>query len=568
MLRKRWNIQTADEALVECLRDDLGLSDALVRVLAVRGYSAPESIEKFLHPRLGELEDPFSLPDMRLAVDRIWKAIKSGQRIVVFGDYDVDGVTSSALMIRILRALKADVEGFVPDRLDEGYGLSPDSVDRCLEDLAPALVVTVDCGTNSVPCVADIQARGVDVIVTDHHEPEDTVAGAVALINPKLGCCTCHLSGVGVAFKLAHALVKSGREMQEPAAMQVDLRHYLDLVALGTVADIVPLEGENRILVRNGLLQLAATRWSGLSALLEVASIRGEFNSGHLGFQLGPRINAAGRVGEPMQALRLLTTDDPLEARNIAKLLDRNNRERRDIERKMANEAFEEIDRYYDPTRHFGLVVAREGWHPGVVGIVASRVSRHYNRPAIIMGIDEDGSARGSCRGIEAFDLLAGLQECSVHLSKFGGHRMAAGLEVKAGKVEAFHEAFNATAAAALAEEDLSPVQRIDAVLTGSELDWGFYDALRHLRPFGQNNPEPVWALIGVQAELPQVVGKNHLKMKIRTGEQVFDAIAFNYARESLPAGLIDVAFTLKKNSWHGNETLQLQVADIRPSGA
>jgi single-stranded-DNA-specific exonuclease len=333
------------------------------------------------------------------------------------------------------------------------------------------------------------------------------------------------------------------------------------------VADIVPLAGENRIIVRHGLEQLGSTKWAGMGSLKEVAGLCGEIETYHLGFQLGPRINAAGRIGEPMQALRLLTTNDPLEARNIAKLLDRTNGERRDIEGRMAEEAFDEIDGYFNPSQHFGLVVAREGWHPGVVGIVASRVARHYHRPAIIMGIDEDGSARGSSRSIDEFDLLEGLKTCDAHLAKFGGHKMAAGLEVLPGQLEAFRDDFNAAAAVMLGSEDLSPVQHIDAMVAADNIDWAFFEKLKGLRPFGQENPEPIWAMSGMRVQgAPRVVGQKHLKLILTANGRSFEAIVFNYPLMSLPEGDIDVAFTLKENSWNGHTSLQLQVQDIRPA--
>ena len=565
MSMKNWNIRSADTAAVQSLADGMNLPQPIGHVLVSRGLRSAEEARDFLNPRLADLSDPFRLPDMDKAVDRIWRAIDGGEVITVFGDYDVDGVTSAALLLRILGALGAQVAGFIPDRLDEGYGLSLDAIQRCLTDQTPSLLVSVDCGTNSVTSIEYAQKNSVDVIVTDHHEPEDRLAPAFALINPKLGEGGENLSGVGVAFKLSHALIKAGREQAKASALGIDLRDYLDIVALGTVADIVPLVGENRIIVRHGLEQLGTTKWIGMESLKEVAGIAGELETYHLGFQLGPRINAAGRIGEPMQALRLLTTDDPLEARNIAKLLDRTNGERRDIEARMAEEAFAEIDGYFNPAQHFGLVVAREGWHPGVVGIVASRVSRHYNRPAIIMGIDEGGSARGSCRGIEDFDLLEALQTCESHLATYGGHKMAAGLEVKPGHLEAFREDFNAAAAVMLGSADLSPVQHVDAMVTADDINWAFFEKLKGLRPFGQDYPEPIWAMSGMAVQgAPRVVGQKHLKLVLAANERSFEAIAFNYPLASLPAGEIDVAFTLKQNSWKGNTSLQLQVQDIR----
>lgn len=569
MTRKKWKTHEVDESQVEGMAARLGLPRPIARIMVQRGLFGAGIAEAFMNPRLANMADPYLLPDMQKAAARLWTAIDGGEAITVFGDYDVDGVTSAALMTRVLSALGANVDTFIPDRLDEGYGLSQDALGRCLSEHGSKVVVSVDCGVNSVESVAFAQAQGVDVIVTDHHEPDAQTAPAFALINPKLGGdpALATLSGVGVAFKLAHALVKVGREQKKAGAGNVDLRDYLDIVALGTVADIVPLVGENRIIVRHGLAQMGRTKWVGLRALKDVAGIRGEADTYQLGFQLAPRINAAGRIGQPLQALQLLVTEDAAEARRIAKLLDDTNTERRRIEREMADEAFDEIDGYFDPEKNYGLVVAREGWHPGVVGIVASRVSRHYNRPAIIMGVEGDGSARGSCRSIDEYNLLEGLGACSGLLEKFGGHQMAAGLEVKPGGLEAFKTAFNAAVKKRLATKDLSHVQRIDAFVDAGMVGWDFLGHLKHLRPFGQDNPEPVWALRGARVSgSPRVVGQNHLKLSLAAEGEAFDAIAFNYPLASLPAGAIDVAFTLKENEWQGNTSLQLQVQDIRPA--
>ncbi|MEN8254813.1 MAG: DHH family phosphoesterase [Verrucomicrobiota bacterium] len=622
-MSRRWKLKAIDEQIVRETAECAGLPIPLARALALRGHRAPDEIEDFLDPRLAGLSDPFLLPDMPEAVSRIWKAIDAGETITVFGDYDVDGVTAAALLTRVLAALGAPVKPFIPDRLDEGYGLSLEALGRCLEEHDPALVITVDCGTNSADSIAHAQVQGIDVIVTDHHEPEGQPT-AFALINPKLVQRQClsdglseyrprfsrhssgatadpssagngsrtsstdeddvnrqfkadsvlgslpeleNLSGVGIAFKLAHALLKVGREAGRGVAENVDLRDYLDLAALGTVADIVPLTGENRIIVRHGLAALDATKWEGLRALKAASGMRGKADTYHLGFQLGPRINAAGRIGQPMQALRLLTTEDPAEAREIANLLNRTNLERRKLERDMADEAFAEIDAYFNPEKNFGLVVAHEGWHPGVVGIVASRVSRHYNRPAIVMGIDKEGNARGSCRSIDEFDVLEGLRACDQHLIKYGGHKMAAGVELSVEALKAFKSAFNAIASSRLEALDLAPVQHIDAEVLGDNLDWKFFEQLKRLHPFGQDNPEPVWAMHGIELPgKPRVVGQNHLKLSVASGGRKLEAIAFNYPLEQLPDGRLDIAFTLKENNWNGNTGLQLQIKDIRPA--
>lgn len=558
-----------DETPARDAAGDSSLPLPLVRLLAARGFTDLDEQHSFLDPRLSGLTNPLLLPDMPVAVERIWRAIDAGETITVFGDYDVDGITAAALLTRVLSALGGRVAPFIPDRMDEGYGLSQDALDRCIEECRPSLIITVDCGVNSVDSVADAGQRGIDVVVTDHHQPADETAAPLALVNPKLGN---HeeleiLAGVGVAFKLAHALVKTGRENGNEPAGALELREYLDFVALGTVADMVPLLNENRILVKHGLAQMYRTRWVGMAALKTVAGLQDEPEAWHLGFQLGPRINAAGRIGQPMESLQLLTTDDAQEARRIAALLDQTNRDRQTLEKTMAEEAMREIDEYYDPAVHFGLVVAREAWHPGVVGIVASRICRKYNRPAIVMGIDEDHHARGSCRSIDEYDILEGLKTCADYLIKFGGHKMAAGVTLAQRDIAAFRQAFNDAAARQLRNLDLSPVQPVDAFLTAGDLDESFMDALKQLQPFGQDNPEPVWALRGAAVQgTPRVVGNSHLKFSVQADGKLFDVIAFNFAPEDLPDGRIDIAFTLTENTWNGTTSLQLQLRDARPA--
>ncbi len=571
-MSKYWKLKPIPESVMHesigCCAD---LPFPLARALALRNLHDADEIKEFLTPRLSNLTDPFLLPDMKKAVFRIWEAIDTGEIITVFGDYDVDGVTSTALLNRILSALGATVKPFIPSRLNEGYGLSQEALERCLQEHQTSLLITVDCGVNAVDGVGYAQSHGVDVIVTDHHEPDEQVAPAFALINPKLGTIPAleNLSGVGVVFKLAHALLKVGRERGNLVSDQIDLRDYLDLVALGTVTDLVPLSGENRIIVRHGLAQLNRTKWEGLRALKAVAGICDEVDTYHLGFQLGPRINAVGRIGQPMQALRLLVTDDPAEAREIAELLDRTNIERRKIESNMAEQAFAEIDAFFDPEQHFGLVVAQKEWHPGVVGIVASRISRHYNRPAIVMGIDSEGKVQGSCRSIDAFDVLEGLRTCEEWLIQFGGHKMAAGLSLSIDSLEAFKRAFNLAAAAKLKSCNLAPIQHIDSTILGTELDGSFYEQLKQMSPFGQNNSEPIWALQKVEISgRPFVVGKKHLKLTVSVKGRKFEAIAFNYPLDRLPSGKLDIAFTLNENRWKGRIRLQLQIKDIRPAQA
>lgn len=566
-MSKVWKTARCDEILASRLAGELGIPVPLAALLAVRGFSSAESIDHFLHPRLSDIADPFLLPGMDKAVDRIWKAIKAKQQIVVFGDYDVDGITSTALMIQILGRLGAKVSPFLPHRIDDGYGLAAETLQRCIDELRPQLVITVDCGTSAVDSVKLAERVGVDVVVTDHHESSGVVAPALAVVNPKFGSdeASKSLAGIGVAFKLCHALLKRGRKNGQKVAEAVDLRTYLDLVGVGTIADVVPLKAENRILARYGLDQLNRTQSVGLKALIDVAGIQGKLDAYHVGFLIGPRLNAAGRLGDAQVALGLLLTDDPQRARDMATQLDESNRERQDVEKKIVEEAAKELEVLFDPKKHFGLVLARKGWHPGVIGIVASRICQSYRRPTVVISLDETDEGRGSCRSIEEFNIVERLAECSELLVRFGGHAMAAGLDVEASKIDAFREKFNQVAARALEGVDLRPVQRIDAWIDLREADEGLLEGLDLMRPFGLGNSTPVWGSRGVRlVGPPRILKEKHLKLLVASGAAQLEAIAFGLGRQKVPAGLIDIAFQLDKNSYMGRESLQLKVQDFR----
>ena len=567
-LRKRWQ-EVAYDADAACrVAEALAIPLPLGQVLAGRGLGEPAAAEAFFRPRLNRLSDPFELPDMERALARIWDAIDARESIVVFGDYDVDGVSSTALMVSFLSSLGAMVTPVLPNRINDGYGLTPEILQKCIDPLRPRLLITVDCGTGAVEAVTRANGQGVDVIVTDHHEPPAEIAPALAVVNPKRGGDerVRMLAGVGVAFKVCHGLVKMARRTGRPEAAAIDLRAYLDLVALGTIADIVPLVGENRILARHGLHQLNDPRSLGLRILKEVAGIRDDIRAHHIGFQLGPRLNAAGRLGDAEAALELLLSEDAGRARDLALRLDGANRERQDIENRMVREAREEIDGWFDPGRHFGLVIARVGWHPGVIGIVASRLSQHYFRPAIVIGLDEHGVGRGSCRSIEGFDLVQTLEHCSDLLIQCGGHSMAAGLEIEASRLDEFRRAFNDVAAARLEGRELMPVQRVDAWLELAEADEALFAAQENIRPFGHSNPAPVWAVRGVRVDRHRIVGNNHLQLTLAAAGASIDAIGFGLGERDVPAGPVDVAFQLKRNTHRGRESLRIDVQDFRPS--
>ncbi|MGV3532352.1 MAG: single-stranded-DNA-specific exonuclease RecJ, partial [Chthoniobacteraceae bacterium] len=432
----------------------------VAELLCRRGLTCLESVSRHLEPKLKALADPFLLPAMGPAVDRLLLALDRKERIVLYGDYDVDGVTSLALLARVLRAFGAEVECFLPLRMEEGYGLTPDGVSRCLETCRPRLLIAVDCGTSSVAEIARVRATGVDVLVFDHHESKSTLPDCTALVNPKLGSDFTYLCSVGIVFKVAHALLK-----RRPLA-GFDLKEYLDLVAVGTVADLVPLVGENRILVKRGLAQLAQTKFAGLRALMEVSSIRPPLYPVDVGFKLGPRMNAAGRLGTAQDALELLLTEDPARAATLARSLDAQNRERRAVEDAVLTAAELQLGECFAPDRDAAIIVGAEGWHPGVVGIVASRLMRRHHRPTLVIGFDEDGRGKGSGRSIAGLSLVQALTECGVHLEAYGGHEMAAGLTVHMGRFGEFREAFRNCARRLLTDEQLQPRLHLDAELS------------------------------------------------------------------------------------------------------
>ncbi len=568
-LERVWRTVEADDAQAAALAAALKLPVALARVLVARGLSNAEAADRHLNPRLSDLGDPFLLPAMPAAVTRIWQAIQAREPVVVFGDYDVDGITSTALLVKVLRSLGASVQPFLPQRIEEGYGLSPEALTRCLETHAPQLIITVDCGTGSVASVQEAGRRGIDVVVTDHHTPGEALAPAVALVNPRLGSEKAWhvLAGVGVTFKLCHALLKRGREAGEKGIEALDLKQYLDLVALGTIADIVPLTGENRILARHGLRQLSQTVHPGLRALMAVADIEGPVDAYAVGFRLAPRLNAAGRLGDAQMALALLLGEDRASLPAWAAALDDTNRERQALEAAMVDQALTDLDARYDPATMLGLVLARPDWHPGVVGIVASRLVQRYNRPAVVIGLTGEGG-RGSCRSIEGFDLVGALAECAPYLKKFGGHAMAAGLEVASGQVEPFARRFNEVATRRLQGVDLRPQQRIDAWLPLAEADERLWQGLESLRPFGVGHTTPVWGSAGVRLlGRPRVVGKGHLKLVLAAGGIQREAMGWGMADREVPEGPLDICYQLKRDRFSGQDRLVLTLQDFRPSG-
>ncbi|MCB1128390.1 MAG: single-stranded-DNA-specific exonuclease RecJ, partial [Verrucomicrobiae bacterium] len=464
----------------------------LAQCLVNRGLEAPETAAAFLKPRLRSLSDPFLLPNLRLAVDRLWRARERTERITIFGDYDVDGVTATALLLQVMRRLGWRVDAYLPHRLDEGYGLTQDAVANCLERGRPDLLLAVDCGSTATDTIRWLKDHRVDVVVLDHHQVAEPPPAAVALVNPQLNPpgpnSLRELCSVGLAFKLAHGLVKEGRRRGLAEAERIDLRTLLDFVALGTLADLVPVVAENRILVTAGIERLNATRRPGLQALREVAQITNAIGPFEVGFQLAPRLNAAGRLEDATEALDLLMAEDEGRARRIAQSLDSRNRERQNLERGIAEEVIGAIKARFNPKRDFVIVEGQLLWHVGVVGIVASRVLHEFYRPVIILGGDGH-EWRGSGRSVEGFDLAAALRECGDLLVRHGGHAMAAGLTIDPVNLPDFRARLNRIARNSLTAEQLRPPLRLDARARLADLTVDRLRELGRLQPTGQANP-------------------------------------------------------------------------------
>jgi single-stranded-DNA-specific exonuclease len=535
----------------------------IAEILKRKGFGCAEDVNAFLQPRLRSLSDPFLLPNMRAAVERILVAIDRRERIVLFGDYDVDGVTSLALLAEMLRNYGGSPELFLPLRMEEGYGLSPESVERCCEQHHPQLLIAVDCGTSSLAEIASLKERRIDVIVFDHHEPKSALPDCVAIVNPKVGadCDFEYLCSVGIVFKLCHALLKT-----RPAP-EFDLKAHLDLVALGTVADIVPLEKENRILVQRGMLELARSKRPGLRKLMEVAAVRSPVGAEHIGFRLGPRLNAAGRLAAAEKALRLLLTSDESEAAELAELLDAQNRDRRTVERQIHEEAENQLSEHFDPERDAAIVLGSRDWHPGVLGIVASRLARKYHRPTILVAFDASGLGKGSGRSISGLSLVEALNHCGDRLEKFGGHEMAAGLAVREENFAAFAESLRQAAREFLSQENLQPRLHLDHELTFSQLNGDLLRWHQALEPFGNGNLQPMFFARAVEPTAePQVLKEKHLVLRLRQQSQFRRAIFFDGALTPLPPPPWDIAFRVSADEYEGVIRLQIQVEALRSS--
>jgi single-stranded-DNA-specific exonuclease len=565
-LQARWIVPDApDPALVERLHAELHLPHALCRLLATRGFDAVDDAKLYLRPRLDQLSDPALFADMDRAVARIVRALRDNETILVHGDYDVDGICSTTLMVRVLGALGGNPIPFIPQRLRDGYDLSAAGVAAARASDA-SLVITCDCGTSAHGPIAELQAAGIDVIVADHHLPGGPLPPAHAVLNPKRpGCGSIDkdLAAVGVVFKLALALTRAvgGNENV--------VYGMLDLVALATVADVAPLRGENRIFVRYGLRLLNESRRLGIQALVRAAGIADRpLTAGRIGFIIGPRLNASGRLGHALRGVELLMADTEHDANVIARELEEMNARRQELDRATLDRARELADALDLPST-YGIVLAEEGWHPGVIGIVASRLVEEFGRPTILIAL-EGGEGKGSGRSISAFDLHGGLVDCGDLLQRFGGHRSAAGVTIAADRVAEFAARFNAIAAERLTADDLVPELRVDLEVSLDDVNDDLERLLRHLEPCGMGNPSPVLvARDVVVSRPPRVVGKDGLKIVVRGGDMDREIVALGWGmgprlRELEVGRPIDIAFRLERDEWNGASQLQARLADFR----
>jgi single-stranded-DNA-specific exonuclease len=563
-----WKPRACDEAAAARLERELGLSPVVARLLAIRGHHDPEAAERFLRPSLSHLQDPWKLTDLAPAVDRLLGAVARKERIVVHGDYDVDGVTSTVILRRALELLGGDVTHFIPERLRDGYGLQPATIERLQADGA-RVIVSVDCGIRAPEAARRARELGVDLIITDHHEPDTELPQALAVVNPKRHDCGYpdkHLAGVGVALKLVQGLCqKAGRDGW--------LQAFVKIAAIGTLADVVPLVGENRVIAKLGLEQLTrGPHKVGLRALLDVSGLAGKtIDAYHIAFMVAPRVNAAGRMASADLATRLLLASDEAlaeEAQALAQQLDAENTKRRSEEQEIVAAAKKAVENDPDIGAHTVLVVAGEGWHRGVIGIVASKLVDAYYRPAIVLSI-EHGVAHGSCRSIPGFDVLGGLEACAGLLDRFGGHKQAAGLQLEAAKIPAFRRAINDHAAGALSPDDLRPNLSFDGPLDFDVLTPRVVSDLMAMAPFGLANPKPVFSASGIDVvDGPRRLKERHLKMSLRQKGRTFRAIAWN-AVEKEPvlaggAGALEVAYALEQNEFNGNTYTELRLSDVR----
>jgi single-stranded-DNA-specific exonuclease len=559
----RWEISDVDADAAARLCRELSIPKIIANLLILRGITDPESAQRFLNPSLNQLHDPFLLADMRPAEARLRRALEQGEKILIYGDYDVDGAMAVVILLAALRGLGGQVEAFIPHRLSDGYGMRA----AVIEEAAAKgfrVVISVDTGIREHEALGRARDLGLDCIVTDHHLPDRHLPPACAILNPHRAECGYPdklLAGVGVAFKLVQALL--GERLAGPI-----LQSYLKVVAIGTIADVVPLLGENRVLARFGLEGLRRPSQAGLQALLEVSGLdRSNISAGDVAFRIAPRLNAAGRMENAREVIDLFTSSDLEKAREIAAHLEKLNRDRQRVEDGILHEIADIMGRHPDKRDRYSLVLAGEGWHRGVSGIVAQRVVEQYHRPVLVISVEDDFGV-GSGRSIRPFHLLDALSAMQDLFVRFGGHARAAGFALPSSRIAELETRFEQHARAVLKPPDLEPVLRVDAEVSGKEIDWTLFEALERLAPFGCGNPTPVLAARDFRLVLgPRILQDKHLKLRVACGSRSFDAIGWGMAGRgaTLAAGqALDMAFTLDQNVFQDVTTLQLVVSEIR----
>lgn len=557
--------EKTDRERLRELEKGLDVPTIIAQILLNRRIDSFEKARKFLQPSLHDLYDPFLMADMDRATDRLARAIREGEPIMIYGDYDVDGVSGVALLVRMLSRIGGNVSFYIPHRLSEGYGLSAAAIQEAQKQ-GVRLILSVDCGITAMEEVDLASTLGMDVLITDHHQPKYELPRACAILDAKREDCPYpfkELAGAGVAFKLVQALLE--RLKLDPTP----LYDHLDLVALGSAADIVPIVDENRVLVKLGLERMAHTENVGLAALLKSVHLNDRpLGTGQIVFIIGPRINAVGRMGSALKAVRLLTTENEQQAKNIAQILEADNRRRKDIDEETFAQALNLAEQSVDPDRDSAIVLAAEGWHQGVIGIVASRIVEKFHLPTILISLDGP-MGKGSGRSIPGFDLYRVLQECQEWLEAFGGHRYAAGLTIRRDRIDPFREAFRRTAQERLTEEMRIPQLRVDGEITLGQINPRLLRLLEYFAPFGPQNMKPV--LVSRCLEVvgsPAVVGSNHLKFRVRQDGRIFDCIGFGLGdllyRVTPGEANLDAAYVIEENEWMGQRRIQLRVKGLR----
>lgn len=572
-LAKRWVLREADPRLVANYCQQLSVSPLLGRMLALRGFADCDAAKTYLSSSLrADLPSPFIMADMEPAVRRIVDAVKNKEQIGIWGDYDVDGTTGASVLVSFLREIGAAPIYHVPHRIEEGYGLNTEGLRR-LKERGVDLVVTVDCGISNAKEVAAARDFGLDIVVVDHHQPPEEFPPAVAVINPHRKDCNFPDKGLcaaGLAFYLIIGLRAKLREVGWfKNSADLDIRHYLDIVTLGTIADMVPLIGVNRTLIKRGLAELANSTRPGVVALKQVAGIAaGAVSAGQVGFRLGPRINAAGRVDYGIKVVELLTTESSEIAQRIAQELEAHNLERRAIEAQVLEQALAQAQAAMSGGARHSLVLAGAGWHPGVLGIVASRIVEKFHRPTVVIGFN-DGAGKGSARSIRGFHMVEGLRRCADSLEKFGGHEYAGGLSIKPEQLEEFSEAFENAARQTLSLEQLSPLLEIDAELDFSAIGVPLMRELEILQPFGVGNPEPVFSTANAEVAERKVFSAG-VRYRLRQAGRVISGVIFGVGDDypGMPGERMDVVYRLTENEWNGTTSVELKIADVRPAAA